>query len=246
MAAEKQDLDVVVLAAGVGTRLRPVTDEVPKCLVEVAGQPILGWLLHQLQDMRELADLKIYVLAGYRAGDVDTFVDSVDLPVNVVINKDYEKTNNMYSLYLSFPHLGPGKDVIVINGDCIYDKEFVEEFLVLPSSAIAVDSSVYYQESMKVRVRDGYVRAISKELQPSADVFTSIDLYRFSGSVREALVKTVSSYVERGELTQWTEVAIHQMLQDEDVYVQTYDIAGGPWMEIDTIEDLSRAEELFR
>jgi choline kinase len=243
--SDRPKLDLVVLAAGVGSRLHPITDETPKCLVRVAGKPILWWLLDQVRELRGWQDLRTYVVVGYRANDVSAFVEALDFPVNLIVNADYETTNNMYSLSLSFRHLDHDRGLVVVNGDCIYARGILRSFLALRSSAIAVDSSAYYKESMKVKVVNGKVRSISKEIKPAANVFTAIDLYKFSDSVRNTLIDVTMSFINGRDLTQWTEVAINRMLQDENIHVAAHDIAGKPWIEVDTPEDLKSAEVLF-
>jgi len=239
--------DVVILAAGVGSRLRPITDAVPKCLVPVNGRSILARLLDQLCDtkLRDFPGIKIYVVAGYLSHQVQVLAEQYGSAVNVIINETYVTTNNMYSFFLAFPHLNPHSDLILVNGDCVYDPRILPMVFSAPGSVIAVDSSVYYEESMKVAVVGDVVRGISKKLPPAPGIHTSIDLYKFSGDVKSELLSIVHQFVTSGNLTQWTEVAINELVYREHVQVKTCDIAGASWVEIDTLEDLAQASKLF-
>lgn len=236
------NIDVVVLAAGTGSRLHPLTVETPKCLIPVGGRPILGILLQQIIESSQ-QDVRIHIVSGHLSEKVKDFLVSQD--INLIVNREYTATNNMYSLSLTFSHLEPTRELVVVNGDCIYNASIVDTIVSYPKSVIAIDSSVYYTESMKVFVHNGFVRAISKQLTPSRDIYTSIDLYKFSTDVKCKLMETVNAFIARKDLTQWTEVAINQLVQDKTIGLHVFDIAGKNWAEIDTLEDLERASKLF-
>lgn len=240
--------DVVILAAGVGSRLRPITDAVPKCLVSVNGKSILARLLDQLCDRehRDPSSIRVYIVAGYLSRQVQALAAQYGGVVNVIVNEAYATTNNMYSFFLAFPHLSQHSDLILVNGDCVYNPTILPSIFSAPESVITVDSSVYYEESMKVAVVEGAVREISKQLPPAPGIYTSIDLYKFSGSIKSELLSTVSQIVASGNLAQWTEVAINELVHKEHVQVKTCDIAGASWVEIDTLEDLAQASRLFQ
>ncbi|EPJ2546225.1 sugar phosphate nucleotidyltransferase, partial [Escherichia albertii] len=86
----------VILAAGVGSRLRPITSNKPKCLVKVAGIPILEY---QLNAYRQAGINNIYIIVGYEGEKIRNYCKYIkDLNITIVENDEYETTNNMYSL----------------------------------------------------------------------------------------------------------------------------------------------------
>src|SRR5271155_5047861 len=93
----------VILAAGTGSRLRPLTDSKPKCLVAVGGQTILGRLLGQAESTRRFVEA--VVITGFCADQVADFSHqwsaTRELPVRIVHNPRYMDTNNSYSLFLA-------------------------------------------------------------------------------------------------------------------------------------------------
>lgn len=243
----KKNLDVVILAAGIGSRLFPITKNLPKCMVDVNGKSILERVLDQLQEIKKDLGLSIniFIATGYLSKKIETFVSNKQYPIKIVRNETYETTNNMYSLFLTFPNLNSDNHLVIINGDCIYDKRILEGMLLEKQSVIAIDSSVFFEESMKVKVLDGVARTISKELTEDLGIYTSIDLYKFTGSEKIELINEIKKTIDNQILTEWTEVAINTVLQKKEVLVSTYDIEGKNWVEIDTLDDLDNARKVF-
>ena len=100
---------MIVLAAGQGTRLRPLTDDRPKCLVPLAGKPLLEW---QIETARAAGISDITVIGGYRADQLAKY------PVTVVPNPRFETTNMVRSLFCARDHFGGG--FVMSYGDIVY------------------------------------------------------------------------------------------------------------------------------
>lgn len=238
-------MKAIILAAGMGSRLRPLTDSVPKCLVRVGGKPILG---HQLDSLSECDVLdEILIVAGYRYSDVCDFVQDhlTSVPTRVMMNDHYETTNNMCSLGLALEELA-GETVLILNGDVVFSPDVAVKAttMLAPHSLIACDSSVYYDESMKIVVSNDRVVGISKEIAENGASAVSIDLYRFSGDCSSELSKIIRRTIwDMGMRNKWSEVAIDEMLGYR--LVKPLDISPSPWVEIDDLEDLRRAEQMF-
>lgn len=108
----------IILAAGQGTRLRPITDDIPKCMVEIAGKPILN---HQLDILTEAGIENIVVVTGYLEEEIQ------DPRITKVHNPEYASTNMIYSLFCAEEDLEG--DVIVAYGDIIYSKEVLNNVM---------------------------------------------------------------------------------------------------------------------
>jgi choline kinase len=232
----------IILAAGVGSRLRPLTDDMPKCLVPVAGRPVLAW---QLDALRAAGVAEVTVVAGYRAADVTRFCEAYNDLVTVVVNSVYDTTNNMFSLRLALRG-HETDDTLISNGDVVFDADIARAMVSGDiADAIAVEPGRYIEESMKVSVdEDGRITALSKAITPAAAFGVSIDFYRFSGHTVETICDTADRIIERdGNANLWTEVAIDAILPDVAIY--PLDIAGRRWIEIDNFDDLAEAERLF-
>jgi len=231
---------VIILAAGVGSRLRPLTNDCPKCMIEVAQQPLIKRLILQIRKFS--LDSKIIVVGGYKVELLKKFLHKFDANIDLVINSDYLTTNNMESCRLGL-ETAPIGGCIIVNADCVYDDAIVKGMLEQKTSCIAVDSSQYFKENMKVRVEEGIVTKISKDLDDASDIKTSIDIYYFDKMDRRSLHKIMLNFNENNDLNQWTEVAIDRLVREKPVLPKEF--SGNRWMEIDNLGDLEMAQKLF-
>lgn len=119
-------MKVIILAAGQGTRLRPLTDECPKCMVNVSGKSIID---RQIDTMVEcgIRQEDIYIVAGYRADTLKEHLSSRG--VNIIVNSEYESTNMVCSLMSARHILEDENDILVSYGDIIYEKAVLKKIL---------------------------------------------------------------------------------------------------------------------
>jgi HAD superfamily hydrolase (TIGR01450 family) len=219
----------IILSAGQGTRLRPLTNNIPKCLLEVHGESILS---HEIRALEGLVD-EIYVVVGYKA---DQIISKFVQKVKFFVNRDYDKTNNSYSLYLALEELKFNFDrLVLLNGDILFDRSILEDMLRKEENLIAVDTTLYRGESMKVTLDGNRINKISKDIKREDAYGVSIDLYSFSKDVSEKLYNVLKKL----DKNVWTEVAIQEILSKANVY--PFDIGKRFWCEIDTLEDLKEA-----
>ena len=237
-------MKALILAAGLGTRLAPITDDRPKSLVPVNGKPIL---FKQIENLHENGITDITVISGYKAEILEKAVHESWLDIKIVESVDYAITNNMYSAYLGIQAMYPDKQIgefLMMNADVFYDASVVKALLAfVPTNAIVVDLGRYMEESMKVIEKDGRIIAISKQITPEEALGCSIDVYKFDGEGGKAFYNHCVEYIEnQKELKKWSEVALHDALAD--VTFKACPLKGR-WFEIDNHEDLAAAESLF-
>lgn len=245
--------DVVILGAGVGSRLRPLTDSIPKLLVEVSGKTILGRALEVLLPSDQVNSVTIVV--GYRGDQIESSVRDLSPKIRIVRNHSYEDTNNMHSLYLALATLDMKRDLIIMNGDCVYDPSVLCEAINGTGDVIFADSAYpVNDESMHIDVdTNGVIRGIAKPLQmkgtPIGELIVSIDLYRLSAQQLPDLYQIIDDYQSRGARQQWTELALDSLIinKAEGSYaIRPADISGKMWMEIDNNDDLEKANARFQ
>ncbi|MCI0816522.1 MAG: phosphocholine cytidylyltransferase family protein, partial [Chloroflexi bacterium] len=128
-------MQAVILAAGQGTRLRPLTDHRPKCLVEVEGQPILRY---QLEALCEVGVRECIVVVGHRAAQVRSAFGSrfLGLSITYVENEVFETTNNIYSLWLARREITG--DMLLLEGDLLFEPALLMDLLDSPYENVAV------------------------------------------------------------------------------------------------------------
>ncbi len=230
----------VVLAAGLGSRLRPLTDDRPKCLVTVAGEPIL---LRALRLLAAWGATEAVVVTGYHAAAVERALKGSALPARGVYVPEHATTQNGVSLLRALD-AAPEGDVVKLDGDLLFDPAVLDR-LGRAGSRVAVDDRLPIRdEAMKVALHGGVATAFGKGLDPAACAGESIGAERLDAACR-ALVREALSRA-------WSD-GRHDLYY-EDVYNDA--IAAGarfevapvgdlPWAEVDEPSDLRRAEALF-
>jgi len=234
-------MKALILAAGCGGRLAPLTDALPKSLVPVNGKPIL---YKQLENLYDNGVTDITVVAGYRANMVEAAVHDRFRDVNILKSEDYRQTNNMYSAWLAREAMGDD-DFLMMNADVFMDASVIEALLAFDApNAIVTDIGFYLEESMKViEDENGRLTHISKQIPPEEALGASIDVYRFSAAAGAAFFRKCAEYIEeKGERKLWSEVALDAILPE--VVFRACPL-NGRWYEIDNHEDLAAAERIF-
>jgi len=232
----------LILAAGMGTRLGPLTDKIPKCLVPVNGVPIIA---RQIENLVDNGIREIYIVSGYKSDILESVLKGSYPFVNIVLNANYGETNNMYSAYLTMDALY-GNEFILMNGDVFFDESVISELLKpMYLNSIVVEKGVYNDESMKVRVDNtNRIVEISKKIPEILAYGVSIDVYKFSAEASKSFFERIREIVEvHGKLNEWTEVALNEILSK--VKFEPCPLKGR-WVEIDNYEDLKFAEEIFK
>lgn len=234
-------MKAVILAAGLGSRLRPITDKVPKCMVPVNGIRIVD---KQIDNLVRNGVKDIYVVSGYKADVLDGHLKSRYPFVTVISNERYAETNNMYSLYLSGSHVR-GEEFLLMNADVYFDADIISGLLEgADCSKIACDRSQYLEESMKIALKGEKIAHISKKISEADHYAVSIDVYRISeADCRTLFAEVEDAILNRKDENSWTEVALDKIF--EKANFQPY-VIDGRWFEIDNHEDLRRAEMIFK
>lgn len=234
-------MKAVILAAGMGTRLKPLTNDIPKTMVKVNDEPILS---KQIKNLIDIGVKNIIVVTGYKSKIIVDFINKYYPFVKIIENKDFKRTNNMYSLYLT-KGIVCNNGFLLMNGDVFFDVEILRE-LISDSygDSIVVEVGAYNEENMKVRCVSNRIIEISKNIPKDKAYGVSIDIYKITASTSKKFFDIITEYIEiKNDLTQWTEVALNDLLK-----VSNFQICPlkGRWIEIDNLEDLKKAEAIFK
>ena len=155
-------MKALILAAGFGSRLMPITENLPKSLVKVNGKPIL---FKQIENLMSNGISDITVVSGYKGEVLKEEVGKAFPFVKIIYSKDYETTNNMYSAYLGIRAMGGG-EFLMMNADVFFDGSVIKALLDFNyPDAVVTDIGNYLEESMKVTAKDGRITSISKKTE---------------------------------------------------------------------------------
>ena len=233
----------LILAAGVSRRLYPHTYATPKCLLEVGGKAIIHY---QLEALKELGVKDITMIVGYYREMLIANIEKnfPDLRFNFVVNHHYFETNTAYSVYAGRESFNG--EYLLMNADVVYPKELLFKlFNSHYENALAVDIKSCGRE--EVKVIDGgenKVTAIGKDLIEDQCLGEFIGVAKFSSVFVEQFIRALGSLIEAGGKNDYFEAGIEQLL--ENLQVHYVDVSEYPCLEIDFIEDLESARELFK
>ncbi len=239
----------VILAAGLGVRLKPFTDEVPKCLTEVNGTSILE---HTLEILEENGIDETVLVVGY-LGDV--ILNKIgkkyrNMKISYIWNKIFDKTNSMYSAWLAKNYLKQG--VILIEGDTIFEKSLMESLI-----NTSVDKA-YWAVNKFTEDFDGSMSITDKSerIIELKIVRGSLGEYKENYFKSTGVLKITSDYgklfsgwldedVANDNVDIYYDLVIAQHLHDHPIYI--FDVTNkSKWVEIDDFDDLQRSEFVFR
>lgn len=231
-------MKAIILNAGKGGRLGSLTDDRPKCLVEVGGRPILDF---QLDALRQNGVRDLVMVVGYRDAMIRDYLKRYpEFSVTWINNPDYTHTNTAYSLWLARREMTG--NFLYLNGDVLFHPELIRRLVAAPScNPLAVERKRCGDEEVKVLLSGTRIISIGKEIPPTEAYGEFIGVARFSGSIGSLFGATLTDVVERDRLLKnYFETAVDRML-DQAVFT-ALDISDLPCIEIDFPEDLERAE----
>ncbi len=230
----------MILAAGIGQRLRPLTDDRPKALVRVGSESMLAratrlLIAHGVQE--------IVVATGYREDAIRVEMASCEVPVHYCRNEAFDTTQNSVSL-LRCAHAVAGRSFYKLDGDVLFHPDVLGRLdAACAPLAVAVDaSSTLGAEEMKVRVdsKSTRIRAFGKGLAPFTCFGESIGIERIGDDVVVDLFHALRAAYEAGKLDLYYEDVYGQLI-DRGLDARAVETADLPWIEVDTAEDLDRA-----
>lgn len=231
----------LILCAGIGSRLAPLTHVLPKCLFDINGKTILQ---RAIDNFRSNNIFDIIVVTGHFSEKICPLF-SDDSHLIFLKNQDYRTTNNMYSFYLAKDYL-ESDDFISVNGDVVFSPEIIHLLCTKNTvkTTVAVDTTLYFEESMKVLKRGHILTDIRKTISKKDGYGVSIDLYKFNKKDGATLFTIIESFIKNNDTNLWLEEALRKLMMQTAIL--PVDIGDNLWCEIDTIEDLNRARIKFK
>jgi choline kinase len=234
----------VILAAGVGSRLRPLTNDRPKALVPVGGHTIL---LRAVSALVDVGIEKLVIATGYREDAIARAVSSLPIEVVLCPNQEYETTQNSVSLALCRSEL-EGFGFFRLDGDVLFEPEILARLAAVDAPLVAaVDGGrTLDAEAMKVRLEkvNSRVSAFGKDIPLSESAGESIGIERVSAEASVGLFEALDEARAAGETHLYYE-DVYSRLIPAGLEVGVADVTGLRWCEVDCADDLVEAERLF-
>lgn len=240
-------MKAIILAAGVGSRIRPLTDNCPKSLLKVGDNTILEMMVSKIQDC---GINEIIFILGYLEDQIKDYVKTnfPDLKAHFVTNSKYAETNTGFSLMLA-GDLVKDSDFIKFDADVVFDKAILEKLIECDyKSCLCIDKNINLDaEEIKVIIDDDHrVLKASKTVNPKDAVGESIGIEKIDSETAKLLFKELEIMMRDDQNHQEYYEGAYERLIEKKVPFHALDISGLEWIEIDTKEDYAKARALTR
>ncbi|MBF0382546.1 MAG: phosphocholine cytidylyltransferase family protein [Magnetococcales bacterium] len=239
-------MKAIVLAAGMGSRIKPLTDNTPKSLLKIGGVTILERMLSNIQACG-INDV-IFVL-GYMQDQIKEFVKNgfPDLNAEFVVNDRYAETNTGFSLMLT-EGLVQGSPFVKFDADVVFEIGILEKLLACDGhNFLCIDKNIQLDaEEIKVVVRkDSRILKANKSVAPKDAIGESIGIELIRSHTVDPLFSELKIMMRQKKNHQEYYEGAYERLMENDVPFYALDISGMKWTEIDTKADFDAAKKIF-
>ncbi len=243
-------MQAIILAAGMGRRLKELTQNNTKCMVKVNGVPLIDRMLHQIENQRLS---RIIIVVGYEGQKlVDHIAElSIQTPVIYVNNPIYDKTNNIYSLSLAKEFLCQ-EDTLLFESDLIIDDSIIDALIQDPRNTLAlVDKYENWMDGTCVKLGDddsieAFVPGKKFKFEESREYYKTVNVYKFSKQFSQThYVPFLEAYSKALGNNEYYEQVLRVITMLDEPVIKAKRLEGQRWYEIDDIQDLDIATSIF-
>lgn len=238
-------MKAIILAAGIASRLRPLTDNCPKCLLEINNKSILERTIESLI-INNIKDITI--VTGYLNHMIEEFIKSKFNNLNITFtkNKAYDSTNNIYSLWLALKNIED--EVILLDSDIIYDPKLIEILInSKEEDVLLLNNHTLGEEEIKIIVNnENKITEISKVCDISKAIGESIGIERMSKTyIKNLKLELDKMIVKENLINVFYELAFERLI-DKGYLFSYIDTSNYFSMELDTVEDFNEASNIIK
>ena len=243
-------MQAIILAAGMGKRLKELTQNNTKCMVKVNGVSLIERMLVQIQKQNVS---RIVIVAGYEGQKLIDYIGTLGIktPIEYITNPIYDKTNNIYSLALAKDELVKD-DTLLFESDLIFEDSVLEALLSDPRETLAlVDKYESWMDGTCVKLSDddvieAFVPGKKFKFDELKDYYKTVNIYKFSKDFSaNYYVPFLSAYEKALGENEYYEQVLRIITMLDDAPIKAKRLTGQKWYEIDDIQDLDIAESIF-
>ena len=243
-------MQAVILAAGMGKRLKDLTQNNTKCMVKVNGVTLIDRMLHQLEKQNLT---RIVVVVGYEGQKLIDYISTLGIktPIVYVDNPIYNKTNNIYSLGLAKDYLCE-EDTLLFESDLIFEDSVIDALMEDPRDTLAlVDKYESWMDGTCVKLSDddsieAFVPGKKFKFDEIKDYYKTVNIYKFSSHFSKThYVPFLDAYMKALGDNEYYEQVLRVITMLDDPEIKAKRLCGQLWYEIDDIQDLDIANSMF-
>lgn len=243
-------MQAVILAAGMGKRLKELTKDRTKCMVEVNGVTLIDRMLRQIE-AHKLS--RIVIVVGYEGEKLIDYIETLNIrtPITYISNPIYDKTNNIYSLALAKDYLC-SDDTLLFESDIIVEDSVIDLLLDDKRETLAlVDKYESWMDGTCVKLRDDdsietFVSRKDFKFNETNEYFKTVNIYKFSrGFSQTHYVPFLDAYSKALGNNEYYEQVLRVITMLDEPAIRAKRLDGHLWYEIDDIQDLDIASSMF-
>lgn len=245
MRRRSHEPSALILSAGRGSRLLPLTERIPKALVAIGGRPILGW---QLESLAAAGVRNAAIVTGFGADAVADYAAQHSPPgtaVGTVFNPFFATSDNLISCWVAREQMAD--DFLLVNGDTLFEPAVVARLLSSPAAPVTVAvrrKSAYDADDMKVESLDSELRRIGKQIPIETTTAESIGVMVFRGEGPAMFRAALEEAVTSPDAKRWWYPAVIDQLARSGV-VRVAHVDGLATAEVDVMADIAAAEQIL-
>ena len=243
-------MQAIILAAGMGKRLKEYTKDNTKCMVKVNGVTLIERLLRQL-DSAKLS--RVVVVVGYEGQKLIDYINTLGIstPITFVDNPIYDKTNNIYSLSLAKDYMKED-DTLLFESDIIFEDKILTGLIEDPRGTLAlVDEYKPWMDGTCLRLDDNdkiidFISGKKFDFTNTSGCYKTVNIYKFSKHFAEKqYIPFLDAYQEALGVNEYYEQVLRVITMLDGAEIVGKRLNGEKWYEIDDEQDLDIAETLF-
>lgn len=243
-------MQAIILAAGMGKRLKELTQNNTKCMVKVNGVSLIDRMLHQIEKQHVS---RIVIVVGYKGQKLIDYIGTLGIstPIIFINNPIYDKTNNIYSLALAKDYLCED-DTLLFESDVIFEDSVIDALVNDPRQTLAlVDKYESWMDGTCVKLADddtieAFIPGKKFNFSEIKDYYKTVNIYKFSRDFSLThYVPFLEAYQKALGENEYYEQVLRVITMLDDPVIKAKRLNGQKWYEIDDIQDLDIAESIF-
>ena len=240
-------MKALILAAGYGKRLRPITNEIPKSMVEVGGVPLL---INALNNLVEIGISEVGIVVGHKAEYIKEKIGNSykNTRISYFENEKFLETNNIYSLYMASEFCND--EILLLEADLFYKKDILEQ-LIQKKADCCIMTSDFNPQTM-----DGTAISIEENTDKALELFLgkwqktdfdytnakkTVNIYKFSKNFVKKYICLIEWFVKNIGVNSYYETALGMLVYLKEFDIKIVNVSESSWHEIDDADDLERA-----
>ena len=243
-------MQAIILAAGMGRRLKQLTENNTKCMIKINGVTLIERMLRQIE---RHGISHVVIVVGYKEQILVNHISSLNIgiPVTYISNPIFDKTNNIYSLSLTKEYLCK-EDTLLFESDIIFEDSVIEELLNDPRDTLAiVDKYENWMDGTCVKLNEddtieSFVSKRKFRFEEKDEYYKTVNIYKFSKEFSQRYyVPFLDAYSKALGNNEYYEQVLKVITMLDEPVIKAKRLTNQLWYEIDDIQDLDIASSIF-